>query len=188
MTEAPRNEFARPLPLAQVGERELRQSLVAEPAERRALARRLGLLELGRLEGELTLRRLRGGRVLRVAGRLSAAVVQSCIVTLEPVPATLEEEILEDFALVSPDEDPAGELVIDPAAEEEPEPLGPELLSGGGTLDLGELLVQLLAERLDPYPRSPGTALEGGAEEPGAALPEGRVRPFADLGRKLRRH
>jgi len=188
MTEAPNNEFARPVPLAQVGDKELRQALAAEPAERRALARRLELLDLGRLEGQLTLRRLRGGRVLRVAGRLSAEVVQACVVTLEPVPATIEEEIAEDFVLSSPDPDAAAELVVDPTAQDEPQPLDPELLSGAGMLDLGELLVQLLAERLDPYPRSPGAGLPGDAEEEAAVLPEGRVRPFADLERKLRRH
>lgn len=188
MPELPSNEFARPLSLAQVGERELRQTVTAEPAELRALAKRLGLLELRRLEGDLALRRLRGGRVLRVAGRLAAEVVQACVVTLEPVPATIEGEVAEDLALVPPEAGEGGELVIDPTAEDEPEPPGPELLDDAGVLDLGELLVQLLAERLDPYPRSPGATLEDLPEDAEADLPEGRTRPFADLEKKLRRH
>jgi len=188
MPELPNNEFARPLSLAQVGDRELRQRVTAEPAELRALAQRLDLLELRRLEGDLTLRRLRGGRVLRIVGRLSAAVVQACVVTLEPVPATIEEEVAEDLALVPPEPGESGELVIDPAAEEGPEPPGPELLSEAGALDLGELLVQLLAERLDPYPRSAGAALEEPSDDTEASLPEGRTRPFADLEKKLRHH
>lgn len=179
------NEFSRPLALAQIGDKESRHALAATPAEREALARRLALLGLGLLEGEMALRRLRGGKVLRVVGRLSAEVVQACVVTLEPVPARLEADFAENFAL----EAVAGEeLLFDPADEDAPEPFGPELLDAGGTLDLGELLVQLLAERLDPYPRRAGVSLGEAVARFGPAEEEGRVKPFADLERKLGRH
>lgn len=143
-------EFSRPFNLRELGERPVRRSLEAGPEERAALAERFGLIGLERLSAELTLRRLRGGGVVRVSGSLAAAATQRCVVTLGPVPAALEESFELDFQPVGRREEV--EVVLDPEVEE-PEPLE------GDRLDLGELVAQQFALALDPYPRAPDAKL-----------------------------
>ena len=87
------------------------------------------------------------------------------MVTLEPVASRIEEDFTLVYSLeTEPAPAPAlvgvgvAEVVVDPEAEEPPEPLG------AGGLDLGEVVAQQLAVALDPYPRVLGAAL---AEAPG---------------------
>ena len=68
-----------------------------------------------------------------------------------------------------PNED---EVVIDPEADDPPEPLG------DGQVDAGEIVTQQLALALDPYPRAPGSALTA---EAGAAPAESPFRVLAAL-------
>jgi uncharacterized metal-binding protein YceD (DUF177 family) len=143
-------EFSRPFNLGDLGERPVHRRVEAEAAERAALAERFGLLGLERLEARLTLRRLRGGRVIRVEGRLGATATQRCVLTLGPVPAELDEPFELDFQPAGAD-GPA-EVVLD-AEVEEPEPLE------GDRLDLGELIAQQFSLALDPYPRAEGAKL-----------------------------
>ena len=82
-----------------------------------------------------------------VTGRLEADVVQSCVVTFEPVPAKIEAEFDRLFSRDVPEE-ALDEVEIDAEAEL-PEPLV------DGRLDLGEILAEELSLALDPYPRSP---------------------------------
>jgi len=158
----PPPEFSRPFRLESLGHATVVERLAATAAERAALARRLGLQSLDRLEAELALAWRAGGTVLTVTGRFQAAVVQRCVITLEPLPVSLDEPIALDFAT-----HPAvpGEEPLDPDA---PEPLPP------GGLDLGEEVAQALSLALDPYPRKPGAVLPAAAGEPA----EG---PFAKL-------
>lgn len=181
MTPTAMNEFNRPIVLRQVGDRESRHLIVAEPDEREALAKRLGLANLTRLEGEVALRRVRGGTVLSVRGQLRAELAQYCVVTLEPLPVQFDEAYAESFALAGKDEEPDPKEV-DIWLDEELETPGPELLSSG-SFDLGEFLVQLLAERLDAFPRKPDAPSPEG--EWGPADDEETTSPFAELGRKL---
>ncbi|WP_026870456.1 YceD family protein [Inquilinus limosus] len=143
-------------------------AIEADEAERAALARRFDLLALDELSARFTLTPGRGDTVV-VAGTLNAAVVQRCVVTLDPVPATVEDEVEAVFA------DAAGrdeaEVEVDPlAAEVEP--------MVGGRIDLGELAAQHLSLALDPYPRSPDAPEP--VDEPAEGEAETR-RPFAVL-------
>jgi uncharacterized metal-binding protein YceD (DUF177 family) len=147
MTQPP--ELSRPFAVERLGEGGVEKRIIASPAERAAVARRLDLLGLDRLEASLSLRLAGGGTLLQLTGRIEAEVQQSCVVTLEPVPARLSLAVEITYALVrsTPDQ---GEESVDPDA---PEPLPP------GGLDLGEEVVQMLALGLDPYPRAPGAEL-----------------------------
>ncbi|MEX0760392.1 MAG: DUF177 domain-containing protein, partial [Tistlia sp.] len=101
-----------------------------------------------------------------------AAATQRCIVTLGPVPATLDEAFELDFQPAVEEE--ATEVVLD-AEVEEPEPLT------GDRLDLGELVAQQAALALDPYPRAAGARL---AQSDWGASDEEEVpsdNPFAAL-------
>ena len=151
---APVPEFSRPVPIGAVDRRGFVQSIEATEQERGALARRFDLISVDRLRASIRLRLINGGTAIRLDAHLEAAVVQRCIVTLAPVPATLAE----DFALVYTAEARAdGDL--DVAFDDEVmEPIE------GDTIDVGEAVAQQLALALDPYPRAPGAtpdALDG---------------------------
>lgn len=119
-------------------------TLEASPAECAAIAKRLDIPEVVKLEASLTLRAGKGDLV-RVSGTLKADIVQSCVVTLEPLPVHIEEQV--DFAYAShppaasEDDDPEAEI-IDPIIN--------------GHVEVGEPLVQTLSLSLEPYPRKPG--------------------------------
>lgn len=173
---APASEFSRPIDVDRIGHTEVAHDIAASPEERAALARRFELLALDTLEAKLRLRRARGGSVLRLAGRLTADVVQSCVVTLAPVPSHVEAE----FTVLYGEGDVGEGVDIDPELESTVEPW-PE-----GPLDLGETVAQELALALDPYPRAAGAALDASyTPSEGAGDEPEKVNPFMVLG-KLR--
>lgn len=156
----PDPEFRRPLPLGLVGPEGRSETLEAGEAERAALARRFGIPEVGRLRAVLRLRPESDGAV-RAEGRLEADVVQLCVVTLEPVPQSVEEEVAIRF--------------LPPGREPRDDPDEPdEIATENGVADLGEAVAEQLALALDPYPRAPGAVLpeeaQETAEHPMAAL------------------
>ncbi len=177
-------EFSRPIARERLGGRVIVEEILATPRERAALARRFGLLGLDLLRATGKIEPADGtdgkgaGGLLRLSGHLSAELSQACVVTLAPVASRIEEDFILFYSL-EPDSVGA-EVVVDPEAEDPPEPLGP------GGLDLGEAVAQQLAEALNPYPRAPGVALPGTPEAP-AAAEAGPRRGFAVL-EALRRH
>ena len=164
------SEFSRPIDLARLGDMENVIDIEASGAERAALAMRFGLIAIDSLRAALTLRRIRGGAAVKLAGRFIADVTQSCVVTLEPV----RQHVEEDFEVVYAGDAAHEESAIGPASDIElPEPL-PD-----GPLDVGEAVAQQLSLSLDPYPRAPGAELKGqGPAEDGET-----AKPFAALGK-----
>lgn len=169
-------EFSRPLLLDAVPPQGATVALEATADECRALAARFGLVELGSLSGEVRVEPVDGSATYLVTGRLDAAVVQTCVVTLEPVPARVQAEFDRLFSTEMP-EDTDGEVEVDAEAET-PEPLASD------RLDLGEILAEELSLAMDPYPRS-ADADRHLAEFGGGG--KGSVSPFATLS-GLRRH
>jgi uncharacterized metal-binding protein YceD (DUF177 family) len=161
-------EFSRPVEVDQVGAEGEEFDIEADPNERAALARRFGLLALDSLQANLTVAPV-SRRLFRVSGRLVAAVVQRCVVTLEPVAGRIEEPFSALFGEGGP-----GLKALVSASEEEdqPEPLQ------GGRIDVGEVVAQHMALALDPYPRCPGAVLPEEYAEGAAETPAG---PFAKL-------
>ena len=162
------NDFAHRMPLDQIRDGD-RLDLVADVDECAAIADRLGLPSLDRLEAHAVLSR--DGEKVRVAGRLKAALKQSCVATGEPVPAHVDEP----FELLFLPEPRAG------SADEEIELEVADLdtmFHDGAAIDLGGAIADSLALALDPYPRSPNadTALK----EAGV-LNEEEAGPFAAL-------
>ena len=146
-------EMSRPLRPVAVGPEGRHERLEATPGERAALLERLGLLGLDSLTAEIDLSPAPGGAI-RARGSLRAAVVQECVVTLNPVPQTVEAPI--NWRLLPPGEPPSDEL------DEGPDEIETET---DGAYDLGEALVQDLALSLDPYPRAPGAELPSEATD-----------------------
>ena len=167
------DRFARQLRLDQVRDGE-RLDLVADEAERRAIAKRLDLASLDRLDAHVCLER--AGDVVRAKGRLVAALDQSCVVTGDPVAAHIDEA----FALTFVPEPPV-------ARPDEEVELGQGDLDvvfhDGASIDLGGALADTLALSLDPYPRSAGA--DAALREVGV-MSEEQASPFAVLA-KLRK-
>lgn len=136
-------EFSRIERLDTIGSEDRQVTIEANETERVALARRFGLLAVERLQADLAIRREGDGIVAH--GRVTAAVVQACAVTGDPLPATVDEEVALRFV------EPAQ------AGEEEIELAGDALdtieITGGG-VDLGEAAAETMVLALDPFPRS----------------------------------
>ncbi len=136
--------------------------IVADGAERAALARRFGLDSLDALTASVTLTKFGDGRRLRLSANFSADVVQSCVVTLEPVSSRIEDSFVLAY-----DEDAGGaagpEIVVLLKGQNSPEPWS------GKVIDVGEAVAEHLALALDPYPRAPGGKLPALGLAPGGA-------------------
>ena len=162
------DRFAHHLRLDQIRDGE-RLDLIADEGERAAVAKRLGLESLSCLEAHVVLSRK--DDVIRAAGRLAAALDQSCVVTNEPVPAHIDEP----FQLVFMPEPESGR------PDEEVELGGGDLdvvFHDGAEIDLGGAIADTLALSLDPYPRSAGA--DAALKETGV-LSEAQASPFAVL-------
>lgn len=129
-----------------------------------AIARQLDLVSLDAFRAELELKPTAAGWTL--SGRVRANVVQSCGLTLEPLPAVVDQRFSLGLAESLPDED-ADEIVV--SMDEE----SPDLIEDG-KIDLGRYAVEQLALALDPFPRKPGAEFVQ-PEEPG------EISPFAVL-------
>jgi uncharacterized metal-binding protein YceD (DUF177 family) len=168
------DRFAHQLRLDQIRDGE-RLDLVADDTERAVIAKRLGLPSLERLEAHVTLSRT--GDVVRISGRLAAALEQNCVITNDPVPAHVDEP----FELIFMPEPPVS------VPEEEIE-LGESDLDvvfhDGAAIDLGTSIADTLALSLNPYPRSAGA--DAALKEAGVLAAE-QASPFAVLA-KLRKN
>ncbi len=130
-------------------------ALIADSDVRAAIASMAGLRDLPRLQADFEVTR-QGLGGLRVVGRVSAAVGQNCVVTLEPLVNEVEEDV--DLLFVPQSAERAGgaeETDSVPEAKwDDPEPLI------GGIVDLGALATEFLILGIDPYPRKPGAVFE----------------------------
>ena len=139
-------EFSRTERIDTIGEGERTIAITANDAERAALAKRFDLISVDRLEAKFAVRRDAAGIVAR--GTVSAAVVQACSVTDDPLPVTVEEPIALRFVDHEPD---AEEIELDPDALD-------TMVFDGAAVDLGEAAAETMALSLDPFPRGPNAA------------------------------
>lgn len=139
------NEFSHVVKLSEVSGQGKGVHLSADMETRAALARRFDLASLDLLEADLSL--THDAEAIVATGAFKATLVQTCIASGEPVPATLDEPLHIRFI----DEPMAGadselELIADDCDT---------MFHDGQTIDLGEAVAQSLGLALDPYPRSP---------------------------------
>lgn len=146
--------FSRPVRVEALPRDGLTQTIEADAAERAALALLNGLPAIGKLVATFTLRKA-GRDAVRVSGRLRAEITQTCVVSLEPFDAVVDEAIDVRFAPPKETdaarrrdrEDDADTVSLD--AEDPPDPIV------DGRIDLGALAAEFMALGLDPYPRKP---------------------------------
>jgi uncharacterized metal-binding protein YceD (DUF177 family) len=104
------------------------------------------------------------GEGLRAAGRVTARVTQSCVVTLEPIETAVDEPF--DVLFLPPDvagAAPSGRALGE--VDDTREPLA------DGTADVGAVATQFFLLGVDPYPRKPGAVFSGPAEDRAADSP-----------------
>lgn len=172
--QTPETEFSRPLDVTRVPPQGSLERISAEPAELAELARRFGLPALHSLAAELKVSRWRG-EGLKIKGRFTADLDQTCVVSLDNFRSGLTDEF-EGFFLPAHGTASADSAVIE---EGDAEPFE------NGIIDMGEVVAEAVALALDPYPRKPGVNFADVIEDEGAEdAAEGRAtRPFAGLDR-----
>ena len=160
-SHVPAVTFERPLRTAEVPPEGLEIDLVANDAERDALARLNALVAIPALAARLRVRHWRGDG-LEVEGEVRATVRQTCVLTLDEFDQEIVAPVHMRFA---PPRDPAptrrprhartGDTEDDDALTVGLEDDPPDPLVGGG-IDLGAVVSEFLTLALDPYPRKPG--------------------------------
>jgi uncharacterized metal-binding protein YceD (DUF177 family) len=140
-------EFSRPVRLDTIGSEPREVRIEAGPEERAALARRFGLVAIGSLAADARL--VRRAAEVEASGRMTAAVVQSCVVTAEPVEARIDEPFAILFRPQPTGGRPDEEIELDEVELD-------TVFYEGAAVDLGEAVAETLSLSLDPFPRAPG--------------------------------
>jgi uncharacterized metal-binding protein YceD (DUF177 family) len=161
-------EFSRLVPLNRLGPESFHQEIAASEIERRALAKRFGLVSLDRLSATVELARERGGTILLTA-EFVAEFAQECVVTLDPVPGTVEASFSLRYG--APEAEPETDRDDDPAFE----PLS------GEAIDIAEAVAQEFSLSLPEFPRAPDAVVEHDDPE------KAEDGPFAALARLAQR-
>lgn len=136
------------------------------------MAEALGIVAIRKARLEGTLSPL-GKRDWQFEGHLGATVVQTSVVTLDPVTTRIEEDIRRNWV--------ARWEVSDADESEVPEDVDQDEL--GTEIDLGALFAEAIALALPDFPRGADEALgEAVYTEPGkAAMTDEETKPFAGL-------
>jgi uncharacterized metal-binding protein YceD (DUF177 family) len=140
-------EFSRPIDAETISDAPRHIEIGADETERRRLAGRFSLKGIEQLSARIRLARRAG--IIHADGHVEAKVVQSCVVTGDPLPASVDAPFSVRYvpeALA-----PTGEEEVELTAED-----CDTLPLEGNKIDLGELAAETLALALDPFPRSEG--------------------------------
>lgn len=161
-------EFSRVIELARLRDLEsFAFDISPKPDEAAAIARLMDAQALRKLRFSGRLTRLAAGG-WQLDGTLGATVIQTCVVTLDPVTSRIDQPVRRLY-LPAPAA-ASREVILSPDDEDEIEPLGDRI-------DLGLVAIETLALALPPYPRKPGASLA----DMGFAAPSDAVKPFAAL-------
>ena len=151
--------------------------ITASSGERAGLAKLNGLPGIATLDAGFRIAK-RGRHGLTVKGQVRARVTQTCVVSLEPFEADIDQSF--DVRFEPQNRKPRVPMAdeVDFASLPEDDPPDPII---EGRVDLGALAGEYLALGLDPYPRKPGAVFA--AEDAGLAAQ--KESPFARLKDEL---
>ena len=119
----------------------------------------------------------------RVSGAVKAKITQTCVLSLDPVEAAIEEDIealfVPERSRLASDRSRAGEILLDAEGDDAPETFQ------GSKIDVGAVAEEFFELAIDPYPRRPDAELPDNADVEGGGLD--RRQPFAKLGSLVRK-
>jgi uncharacterized metal-binding protein YceD (DUF177 family) len=169
--------FSYPVRVGHISANPVSLHLSASEAERRALADLWSVNDVVSLDADLQVARWKKDGV-KIKGEVQARIVQTCVVTLEPVEAEIRESIEailvpEGSRLARQADNDGGEMILDPEGPDIPDTFE------GDTIDAGEVVSEHVALAIDPYPRKPGAAF--GERIESSAADDKRPNPFAVL-------
>lgn len=144
----------------------------ATPEERAKCAAELKLQALDKLAVRYRITAIAGHRY-RLRGELRAQAVQSCVVTLDPVPARITEPLDAEFR--APDDVPEIEETEQGALEA----VEHEVILNQ-QLHAGRVVFETLAAALPVFPRAPDASLEQTEASPASGA---STSPFSDLAK-----
>jgi len=127
------------------------KKITATTQECRKLAEMLDVVSLSHVEADFEITRWRRSG-LKVAADIRADVVQNCVVNLETVSSSLNEQtewFFKPEVGLKKNNEPETVLQIDPSGEDPADPLI------DGRINLGDLLAEHLCLMIDPFMRSP---------------------------------
>lgn len=121
--------------------------LEANEAERAALSKRFGITRIDALTASVSLENT--AKAVTAKGSLSAQIIQSCAVSGEDFPVSIDEKMnLRFVPPVTYSGDPDIEIELTPEELDEVE-------FTGDSFDLGEAVAQTLGLAIDPYAEGP---------------------------------
>ena len=155
--------FSYPVKVGHISANPVEVTISADAGERAGLAKLWSILEVKALTATFEVRRWKRDGV-RLKGRVSADIVQACVVTLDPVESHIDEPVEVVFVPEGsklarlPLASESGEMLLDPDG-----PDAPEIFSGD-SIDAGEVAAEHVALAIDPYPRKADTGFAGHIE------------------------
>lgn len=139
--------YSEPVRLHQIGTL-LERTLAPETADRARIAKALNLASLDSLTVDMALVPTVSG--FRMEGRVRAEVVQTCGLSLEPMPVSVDRDFTVNFVHeAEPENNEDGEIDIELDDD------FPDVIEDG-KIDLGQYAVEQLFLSLDPFPRKDG--------------------------------
>jgi len=177
MNDTPALKF--PVSVQHLPQKGVTVTIKADERERAALARDHGLEAVKSFEATFQVMPWKKQGV-KVRGRIDAEIVQACVVTLEPLDATIAEEVETVFVpehsrLARIRLDESGEMLIDAEGPDMPETFS------GDHIDIGAVAEEFFELAIDPYPRKPGLPDQILPPESMDTAVEKPVSPFAKL-------
>lgn len=160
-------EFSRKVDLRQITVAPL--ALAATAEECRALAARFDLVSLDRLEATVALEA--EGGVVTATGRFAANWVQSCAVSGEDLPVSVDQPLAFRFVPASDAHVPDEEIEL---TDEDCD----EIAYTGTSFDVGEAVAQSVALAIDPFAAGPNADT---TRKQAGLLGEAASGPFAAL-------
>lgn len=137
--------FSQEVRLNQIGDG-LRRRLAPDSATRQRIARMLDLQSLDSFTADVEVKPSIDG--WRLSGQISAHAVQTCGISLEPLPVDIDERFVRHLVEATGQEDDAVEVDVDIDHD------APDLIENG-RIDIGAYAVEQLSLCLDPFPRKP---------------------------------
>lgn len=176
----PATEFSLRVTVRPWPESGIEVALEASAEEREALRARADIVDLTSLKASAAIEKRALELVL--AGRIEAVVVQTCVVTLQPITASMDVPFARHFRRPEAQE----KMIASGAASAIDEDEADIDILEGDEIDIGEVIAEEFCLALDPYPRMADAdrALEELRAKTGTAPDDRPSSPFE----KLRRH